>query len=88
MMVNDLEKKPDNGLLKSKSKTMDESLEEILAYIAEIKKESAEKKMEGDILNEWKCVAMILDRLMFWIGFVITVIAVPAMLLIRDTDHD
>lgn len=62
-------------------------LYEILRCMKEMRQNFYDKKKDDAILDEWKCVAKIIDRTMFWVGFLVLGIYVPMMLLIRDDSH-
>lgn len=88
IIVEAAEKDVNIEMTKAKSKTNEDYMHDILKYIAELKNESKEKKLQDEFFNEWKCIALIVDRTLFWFAFLVLAISVPTMLLVRDELHD
>lgn len=56
------------------------SLDEIIKCLKIMVVKSDEDDVEGDIVDEWKQVALVVDRTMFWVFFLITFIATIVVL--------
>ena len=62
-------------------------LRQILSYIKEMVEKVQVKERDGAIMEEWKCLAIVLDRTFFWIAFVTTMIIIPTLLFKVDDKH-
>lgn len=82
-----MEEVVDQYKAKKDNMNIEDYLKEMLIYIKEMRQNVCEKESEEDIINEWKCLARIVDRAMFWFAFVVLIITVPIMLLLRDESH-
>lgn len=67
---------------KEKSELAD--IKQLLAYLTDHLKD---QEKNGKVEDEWKAVAMVLDRLFFWITLVMSIILVPLFLVQNDPDH-
>ena len=65
----------------------DEYLRQILFYIREVVEKMQVKERDGAIMEEWKCLAIVLDRTFFWIAFITTIIIIPSLLCKVDDEH-
>lgn len=62
-------------------------LQEILMCLQELQGNIQQKEAQDEIVFEWKCLAIVVDRLMFWLAFLVIIITAPVMLLVRDNEH-
>ena len=81
------DKKPDpdpksSGYLSNPSELGE--IRDMLRFIVDNMKEKAN---EADVEDEWKALAMVLDRIFFWITSITALILIPAFLLKRTPSH-
>ncbi|KAL3865422.1 hypothetical protein ACJMK2_042812 [Sinanodonta woodiana] len=63
------------------------SSEEILKYLKILVAKNDERDAEGDIINEWKQVALVVDRMLFWIFLASTIFSSIIILVIVPAAH-
>ncbi len=60
------------------------SIMENLEYLTDkVRKQEAEEK----VIDEWRALAMIFDRLMFWASLLVLVVTLTALLYRQDVEH-
>ena len=75
--------------LKEKMKVGDKSdLAEIRDLLGNIVDNMKEKEKSASIEDEWKALALILDRIFFWITFIAAIVMIPTFLARTDTSTD
>jgi len=60
----------------------DKTMDDILKYLKVLIVKSDAEDAETDVMDEWKQVALVVDRLFFWLFFVITMLSTIIILLI------
>lgn len=62
-------------------------LAQILNHLEFLVNYIKQKKIEAGIGFEWKAMSLVIDRMFFWITFIIALVIIPVFLAQRDTTH-
>ena len=65
----------------------DSTLEEILQNLRFITDRMKQEDADTHIMDEWKALGRVVDRLFFWVVCLILIVTTIAMMLQRDANH-
>ena len=83
----------DGTPVKTNSKKMEalgiemDDMKKIVNNLTAIRNKIKEKESDEVIVSEWRGVASVVDRFLFWVCFIIVVVIMTAILAQRDSNH-